>query len=155
MLRVQMDEGIATLTLTRPAKLNSLAPELVCRLADAWEQLAADPAVRVVLVTGAAGAIGSGICEGLLADGAHVVATDLPGEGLDSLTAALDAAAPGRAFGVPLDVSDPASVADAFAAVLAQELNATLVTSDPEFHAVQHLLHIEWLSEKTSERESE
>ncbi len=74
---------------------------------------------QVVLVTGAAGAIGSGICEGLLADGAHVVATDLPGEGLDSLTAALDAAAPSRAFGVPLDVSDPASVADAFAAVAA------------------------------------
>ena len=82
---------------------------------------AVDPplAGQVVLVTGAAGAIGSGICEGLLADGAHVVATDLPGEGLDSLTAALDAAAPGRAFGVPLDVSDPASVADAFAAVAA------------------------------------
>lgn len=49
----------------------------------------------------------------------------------------------------------PVSYADAFAAVLAQELNATLVTSDPEFHAVQHLLHIEWLSERTSERESE
>lgn len=49
----------------------------------------------------------------------------------------------------------PVSYADACAAVLAQELNATLVTSDPEFHAVQHLLHIEWLSERTSERESE
>ena len=29
VLRVQMDEGIATLTLNRPAKLNSLDPELV------------------------------------------------------------------------------------------------------------------------------
>jgi len=45
----------------------------------------------------------------------------------------------------------PISYADAFAAVLAQELKATLVTGDPEFHAVQHLIHIEWLSEKTSE----
>ena len=53
VLRVQMDEGIVTLTLNRPAKLNSLAPELGCRLADAWEQMAADPAVRVVIVTGA------------------------------------------------------------------------------------------------------
>jgi NAD(P)-dependent dehydrogenase (short-subunit alcohol dehydrogenase family) len=74
---------------------------------------------QVVLVTGAAGAIGSGICQGLLADGAHVVATDLPGDGLDSLAAALDAAAPGRAIGVPLDVTDPASVAAAFDAVSA------------------------------------
>lgn len=49
----------------------------------------------------------------------------------------------------------PISYADAFAAVLAQELKATLVTGDPEFHAVQHLIHIEWLSEKTSEQESE
>ena len=71
---------------------------------------------QVVLVTGA---IGSGLCEGLLADGAHVVATDLAGDGLASLTAALDATAPGRALGVPLDVSDPDSVAGAFAAVAA------------------------------------
>ncbi|MBL8778761.1 MAG: bifunctional aldolase/short-chain dehydrogenase [Acidimicrobiales bacterium] len=74
---------------------------------------------QIVLVTGAAGAIGSGICEGLLVDGAHVVATDLPGDGLASLTAALDAMAPGRVLGVPLDVSDPDSVAGAFAAVAA------------------------------------
>ncbi|MCB1002620.1 MAG: bifunctional aldolase/short-chain dehydrogenase [Acidimicrobiales bacterium] len=79
---------------------------------------AVDPplAGRVVLVTGAAGAIGSGICEGLLADGAHVVATDLPGDGLDSLTVALDGLAAGRALGVPLDVTDPESVTGAFAA---------------------------------------
>lgn len=47
------DEGVATLTLNRPAKLNALSPELVCRLADAWEALAADPAVRVAIITGA------------------------------------------------------------------------------------------------------
>ena len=80
---------------------------------------AVDPplAGQVVLLTGAAGAIGSGICEGLLADGAHVVATDLSGDGLDSLAATLDELAPGRAIGVPLDVTEPASVADAFATV--------------------------------------
>lgn len=53
VLRVEMDEGIAILTLNRPAKLNSLDPELVCRLADAWEQIAREPTVRVVIVTGA------------------------------------------------------------------------------------------------------
>ncbi len=72
---------------------------------------------QVVLVTGAAGAIGSGICDGLLADGAHVVATDLAGEPLETLVATLDGQGPGRALGVPLDVTDPASVAEAFAAV--------------------------------------
>lgn len=39
----------------------------------------------------------------------------------------------------------PISYADAFAAALAQELHATLLTGDPEFRAVQHLIHIEWL----------
>jgi len=55
-------------------------------------------------VTGAAGAIGSGICRGLLEQGCHVAATDLPGENLDSLTGnweCLRAPHPG----VPLDVT--------------------------------------------------
>ncbi len=83
---------------------------------------AVDPplAGQVVLVSGAAGAIGSGICESLLTDGAHVVATDLAGDGLDSLVATLDTLASGRAIGVPLDVTDPESVAGAFAAAAAQ-----------------------------------
>ena len=40
---------------------------------------------RVAIVTGAAGAIGSGICEELLKGGCHVAATDLAGDRLDSL----------------------------------------------------------------------
>lgn len=46
-----------------------------------------------------------------------------------------------------LKAHHPMSYADAFAATLAQELHATLVTGDPEFRAVQHLVRIEWLSE--------
>ena len=69
---------------------------------------------HVVLVTGAAGAIGSGICEGLLAEGAHVVATDLAGPALDALVEKLDAEAPGRSVGVPVDVTDPDSVEAGF-----------------------------------------
>lgn len=38
------------------------------------------------------------------------------------------------------------SYADAFAAVLAQELNATLLTGDPEFKSVEHLITIDWLN---------
>jgi enoyl-CoA hydratase len=53
VLHADRDDGIVVLTLNRPAKLNSLDPELVCRLADAWDEIAADPTVRVVIVTGA------------------------------------------------------------------------------------------------------
>jgi rhamnose utilization protein RhaD (predicted bifunctional aldolase and dehydrogenase)/NAD(P)-dependent dehydrogenase (short-subunit alcohol dehydrogenase family) len=71
----------------------------------------------VALVTGAAGAIGSGIARGLLEAGAHLAATDLAGERLDALAQELAGAFPGRALGVPMDVTDPESVAAAFAAV--------------------------------------
>lgn len=46
-------DGIARLTLNRPDKRNALSPEMVVRLAEAWDQVAADPAVRVALLTGA------------------------------------------------------------------------------------------------------
>lgn len=42
----------------------------------------------------------------------------------------------------------PISFADAFAASLTQELRATLVTGDPEFRAVEHVLSVSWLPEK-------
>ena len=74
---------------------------------------------EVAIVTGAAGAIGSGICEALLAHGCHVAATDLPGEALDALVADLAGPFGSRVAGVPLDVTDASSVADAFASVAA------------------------------------
>ena len=37
------------------------------------------------------------------------------------------------------------SYADAFAVALAQQTQATLVTGDPEFRAVEHLVAIDWL----------
>jgi NAD(P)-dependent dehydrogenase (short-subunit alcohol dehydrogenase family) len=69
---------------------------------------------RVAIVTGAAGAIGTGVAIGLLESGCHVIVTDLAGAALDALAAELDAAFPGRAVGVPMDVTDAASVAEAF-----------------------------------------
>jgi rhamnose utilization protein RhaD (predicted bifunctional aldolase and dehydrogenase)/NAD(P)-dependent dehydrogenase (short-subunit alcohol dehydrogenase family) len=69
---------------------------------------------RVALITGAAGAIGAGIAQGLLEEDCHVVVTDLPGERLDSLAADLSLAFPGRASAVPMDVTDEGSVAGAF-----------------------------------------
>lgn len=68
----------------------------------------------VAIVTGAAGAIGSGICEELLRQGCHVAATDLAGENLDTMALALKNLYGERALVVPLDVTDGASVAAAF-----------------------------------------
>lgn len=72
---------------------------------------------EIALVTGAAGAIGAGICRGLLAKGAHVVAADLAREALDELVRELGADAPGRIMGVAMDVTDASSVAAGFDAV--------------------------------------
>lgn len=72
---------------------------------------------KIALVTGAAGAIGAGICRGLLAKGAHVAAADLAREALDDLVRELSQASPGRVMGVPMDVTDAASVAAGFDAV--------------------------------------
>ena len=48
-------DGIAYVTLNRPEKRNALTPEMVIRLVDIWDRVAADPEVRVVLVAGAGG----------------------------------------------------------------------------------------------------
>lgn len=74
---------------------------------------------EVALVTGAAGAIGSGVCRELLEQGCLVAATDLPGQPLDKLVAELAVTFGPRIIGVPLDVTDASSVAAAFRTVAA------------------------------------
>ncbi len=61
VLRVEKSEGIATLTLNRPAKLNALSLELRSALANAFEALQRDPEVGVAILTGA----GRAFCAGL------------------------------------------------------------------------------------------
>ena len=46
-------DGIAFVTLNRPEKRNAFSPEMLVRLVDVWKDVAADPAIRVVLLTGA------------------------------------------------------------------------------------------------------
>lgn len=46
-------DGVATITLNRPEQRNSLNPEVMVRLADAWQDVNDDPAVRVAVLTGA------------------------------------------------------------------------------------------------------
>ena len=52
-LLVDKRDGIAYVTLNRPEKRNALSPEMLVRLCEAWADIAKDPAVRVVLLTGA------------------------------------------------------------------------------------------------------
>src|SRR5438270_247629 len=54
------DDGIVTLTLNRPERMNAWTDELGRRYFDRLEQAADDPAVRVIIVTGA----GRGFCPG-------------------------------------------------------------------------------------------
>ena len=65
---------------------------------------------KVALVTGAAGAIGYGICCGLLEKGCHLAATDLPGEKLDRFAADLREMAGDRVMGIAIDVTDEGSI---------------------------------------------
>lgn len=72
---------------------------------------------QVALVTGAAGAIGHGICDALLGAGAHVFACDLDGEGLERVASLLreqHGGAGDRLAVAVTDVTDAASVAAAF-----------------------------------------
>ncbi|MDO8362728.1 MAG: enoyl-CoA hydratase-related protein [Actinomycetota bacterium] len=61
VLRTEPAEGIAVLTLNRPSALNAMSAELVQSLHEQLQAIAVDPAVRVVILTGA----GRGFCAGL------------------------------------------------------------------------------------------
>lgn len=71
---------------------------------------------QVALVTGAAGAIGVGICLELVRAGAHVVMADVDEAGLEAARVKVAAAGGSSAVSaVPMDVTDERSVAEAFA----------------------------------------
>jgi enoyl-CoA hydratase/carnithine racemase len=59
-IRYDVADGVCTLTLDRPARLNAVTPTMLAELLDALERVDADDAVRAVVVTGA----GRGFCAG-------------------------------------------------------------------------------------------
>jgi enoyl-CoA hydratase len=52
-LLYEKTRGVATITFNRPEARNALTPEMLCRLADAIQDFAADPSLRVAVITGA------------------------------------------------------------------------------------------------------
>ena len=70
---------------------------------------------QVVLVTGAAGGIGSAICQRVARDGAHIVVTDIDLAGGERVASALNERfGAGRAVAVKMDVTQEESVRAAF-----------------------------------------
>jgi enoyl-CoA hydratase/carnithine racemase len=59
-IRYDVDEGVLTLTLHRPEKLNAFTPQMMRELIDAFDRADADDAVRAAIVTGA----GRAFCAG-------------------------------------------------------------------------------------------
>ncbi|MBL6954523.1 MAG: enoyl-CoA hydratase [Alphaproteobacteria bacterium] len=56
----EADGAIATITLNRPDRLNAMNKELMATMVDTLERVASDPAIRVLILTGA----GRGFCAG-------------------------------------------------------------------------------------------
>ncbi|MDD5708034.1 MAG: SDR family oxidoreductase [Kiritimatiellae bacterium] len=98
---------------------------------------------KVALVTGAAGAIGYGVCQVLLENGCRVAASDLAGARLDGFVADLNAAAPGRVAGVAMDVTEPVAVREAFARVLREMGRLDIVVHNAGIALVSKLVDLD------------
>ena len=60
LVRFEVEDGIGTITLNRPDKLNALSNELSCALVETLTRVAADEEVRAVVLTGAGRAFSAG-----------------------------------------------------------------------------------------------
>ena len=58
--KLELNQGVCTITLDRPERLNALTFEVYGELADAFQRLGRNDAVRVIVITGA----GRGFCSG-------------------------------------------------------------------------------------------
>jgi rhamnose utilization protein RhaD (predicted bifunctional aldolase and dehydrogenase)/NAD(P)-dependent dehydrogenase (short-subunit alcohol dehydrogenase family) len=98
---------------------------------------------RTALVTGAAGAIGAGICEELLQQGCAVAAGDVNKERLQELVDEFRPPYGAQIAAVPFDVTDPDQVADAFSHVIALWGGVDLVVINAGVAHVARLLDLD------------
>lgn len=94
---------------------------------------------KVALVTGAAGAIGYGICRGLLENGCYLAATDLGGEKLDSLGAELKQETGEHVMATALDVTDKRSVSEGFGNIIQRWGGVDIVVVNAGIAIASHL----------------
>ena len=59
-IKLARDQGLATLTLNAPDKLNAVSRRMIAEIKQAWEEIGGDGGVRAVLLTGT----GRGFCAG-------------------------------------------------------------------------------------------
>ena len=59
-IKLAKDQGLATLTLNAPDKLNAVSRRMIAEIKQAWEEIGGDGGVRAVLLTGT----GRGFCAG-------------------------------------------------------------------------------------------
>lgn len=59
-LLIKRDAGVATITLNRPEKMNTLSPKMVAEIPQALEEVGKDKSVRSVVLTGAGRAFSAG-----------------------------------------------------------------------------------------------
>jgi 2-(1,2-epoxy-1,2-dihydrophenyl)acetyl-CoA isomerase len=77
-ITLAVTDGMAALTLNRPDRLNAFSRQMLEELADAWDKIEKDQAVRAVLLTGA----GRAFCAGAdLADSAAANTGSVPDTG--------------------------------------------------------------------------
>lgn len=78
-------DGIATITLNRPDRLNALVPGMGERYAELLRTADADPQVRAIVVTGAGRGFCSGADLGILAEGREALNGYLDGQDVNTL----------------------------------------------------------------------
>jgi enoyl-CoA hydratase len=68
-LLVEKDGHVVTVTMNRPEARNAFSPEMLARMADAWDLIDGDDEVRVAILTGAQGHFSAGADLKLMAGG--------------------------------------------------------------------------------------
>lgn len=59
-LLVDRDGPVMVLTMNRPERRNALSPPMMAAMAEAWDEINADPGIRVAVLTGAGGSFCAG-----------------------------------------------------------------------------------------------